>query len=414
MGVLIITLKINEERFLNNFALSSAIGATKNHGLHRLALSDEDKKMRDQFVELLKRANLQVRIDDFGNIYGRREGRMKDAPAITFGSHLDTQPYGGRYDGVLGVLAGLEVMETLNDHDIVTDYPLEVINFTNEEGARFNPPILGSGAVTGRFSKDFVYNLKDSEGIRFEDALERINYKGAKENRLANVKCYLELHIEQAPTLDEENIDIGIVEGLYGLTRLNVKVKGASNHAGGARMQGRQDALLAACYMVIEANKVTNEIDNLRTTVGKINNYPNVINVIPGYVEFVVDIRHPQDELRKKATQQLSSNFETIAKMHNVSCETSIEWEYNMVPFDEDLNKAIENVAKKLNYSYMRLYGGPGHDAKYMSTYTPTALIFVKSVKGISHSEEELTYDEDLVKGANVLLHTVLSLSLKK
>lgn len=404
-------LTINATRFLKNFATSSSIGATENNGLHRLTLTEEDKQMRDVYVDLLKKANLEVRIDDFGNIYARREGKLQDAPAVTFGSHLDTQHYGGRFDGVLGVLAGLEVMETLNDHQIETDYPLELINFTNEEGARFNPPILGSGAVTGQFTKEFVYNLKDSDGIRFEDALTEIGYKGLEQNRLSNVKNFIELHIEQGPILDNENKEIGIVQGLQGLTRLNVKVLGATNHAGGARMQDRKDALLAASYMIIAVNKMTEEIEDLRITVGKIDNYPNSINVIPGTVEFVVDIRHPKDDVKNKSVTLIQEQLQEVAVSNNVSCETYIDWAYDTVPFDQDVIKAIGESAEELDYSAMDLYGGPGHDAKYMSTYTPTGLIFVKSIDGISHNESELTKDEDLIKGANVLLNTIVKLA---
>lgn len=404
-------LTINESRFLKNFATSSSIGGTKNNGLHRLTLTEEDKQMRDVYIRWLEEANLEVRIDDFGNIYARREGKKKNAPAVTFGSHLDSQFYGGRFDGVLGVLAGLEVMETLNDHQIVTDYPLELINFTNEEGARFNPPILGSGAVTGKFSKEYVYNLQDENGVRFEDALIHIGYKGEEENRLKDAKCFVELHIEQGPILDNENKDIGIVLGLQGLTRLNVDVYGFTNHAGGARMQDRQDALLAASHMIIAVNKMTEEIKDLRITVGKIHNYPNSINVIPGKVEFVIDIRHPEDAIKNKSVTLIQERVKQIAKENNVTCETYVDWAYDMVPFDSDVLEKVRESVKELHYTSLDLYGGPGHDAKYMSTYTPTGLIFVKSINGVSHNENERTEDEDLIKGANVLLHTVLKLA---
>lgn len=405
------TLTINETRFLKNMDKSSTIGATENNGLNRLTLTEEDKEMRDHFIQLLKEANLEVRIDDFGNIYGRREGKIKNAPAIAFGSHLDTQPCGGRFDGILGVLSGLEVMQTLNDHDIHTDYSLELINFTNEEGARFNPPLLGVGGVTGIFTKDFVYNVKDSENITFEEALTTIGYKGLESNRLQNVKSYVELHIEQGPILDNEDIDIGVVQGIQGLTRVNVRVEGVTNHAGGARMEERKDALLAAAYMIIAANKITEEIEGLRVTVGKIDNFPNVINVIPGLAEFVIDVRHDRDEMRKKSVELIKEQMHQLAKEHNVQCEVARGWEYDMVPFDKNIIQKVSESAKLLNYSTMDVYSGPGHDAKYMSTYAPTAMIFVKSVDGFSHNERELTENEDLVKGANVLLHTVLRLA---
>ncbi|VEF49840.1 N-carbamoyl-L-amino acid amidohydrolase [Bacillus freudenreichii] len=405
------TLKINETRFLTYMEKSSSIGATENNGLNRLTLTEEDKEMRDTFIKLLKEANLEVRVDDFGNIYGRREGKIKDAPVIAFGSHLDTQPCGGRFDGILGVLAGLEVMQTLNDHGIETDYPLELINFTNEEGARFNPPLLGAGGVTGIFTKDFIYSVKDSENITFEEALTAIGYKGLETNRLQDVKSYVELHIEQGPILDNENIDIGVVQGIQGLTRVNVRVEGVTNHAGGARMEERKDALLAAAYMIIAANKITKEIEGLRVTVGKIDNFPNVINVIPGSVEFVVDVRHDRDEMRDKSVELIKDRMHQLAREHNVQCEVTRGWEYDMVPFDKNVIQKIGDSAKSLNYSTMDVYSGPGHDAKYMSTYAPTAMIFVKSVNGVSHNENELTENEDLIKGANVLLNTVLQLA---
>ncbi|MFD1708869.1 M20 family metallo-hydrolase [Siminovitchia sediminis] len=407
------TLKINEARFLSYMAKSSSIGATENNGLNRLTLTEVDKEMRDLYIELLKEAKLEVRIDDFGNIYGRREGKIKNAPVIAFGSHLDTQPCGGRFDGILGVIAGLEVMQTLNDHEIITDYPLELINFTNEEGARFNPPMLGSGGITGNLTKDFIYDVKDSDHVRFEDALTAIGYKGQEANRLKEAKSFVELHIEQGPILDNENIDIGIVQGIQGLTRVNVKVKGVTNHAGGARMKDRKDALLAAAYMMIAANKMTEEIEGLRVTVGKIDNFPNVINVIPGLVEFVIDMRHDRDEVRHQAVQLIEERLYELATEHNVSCEVHRGWEYNMVPFDPSVIQKIREAVNDLNYSAMDLYSGPGHDAKYMSTYTPTAMIFVKSVDGVSHNENEWTEDEDLIKGANVLLNTVLGLAQK-
>lgn len=403
---------INEKRFLDNFSISSTIGRTENNGLHRLALSETDKKMRDLYMELLMKAELDVRVDDFGNIYARKEGKKESAPAVTFGSHLDTQINGGRFDGVLGVLAGLEVMETLHDYHIQTDYPLELINFTNEEGARFNPPIVGSGAVTGQFSKQFVYNEQDENGIRFVEALTEIGYKGKEENRLSNTKCFVELHIEQGPILENENKEIGVVQGLQGLTRLNVEVYGCTNHAGGARMKDRKDALLAAAHMIIAVNEITKEIRDLRTTVGKINNHPNVINVIPDRVLFVVDIRHPKDEVKNKSVALIEERVQQIARETNVTCETYIDWAYDMVPFHQQITKTIKETCMELGYTTFALYGGPGHDAKYMSTYTPTGMIFVKSNKGISHNEQEFTEDADLIKGANVLLHTILKLAV--
>src|SRR5690625_3585013 len=210
-------ININEERFLDTLEVSSSIGKNEKGGLSRLALSESDRKMRDIFIDWLEQEGLAVRIDDFGNIYGRREGKLKDAPAVAIGSHLDTQPTGGRYDGILGVLAGLEVIRTLNENEIETKHPIEIINFTNEEGARFTPPMLGSGGIAGVFSKDYVYKRADDKLISFETALKEIGYQGIADNRIKNVKNYIELHIEQGPILEIENKDIGVVTGIQGI-----------------------------------------------------------------------------------------------------------------------------------------------------------------------------------------------------
>lgn len=227
----------------------------------------------------------------------------------------------------------------------------------------------------------------------------------------SDVKCFVELHIEQDPILDNENKDIGIVQGLIGLTRLNVKIFGATNHAGGARMKDRQDALLAASYMIIAVNKITEEMKDLRVTVGKILNYPNVINVISGAVEFVVDIRHTEDDLKNESVKLIQERLQYIAAENNVTCNAYIDWAYGKVPFDQSIIQAIETSVHDLDYSSIKLYGRPGHDAKNMSTFTPTAMIFIKSIDGISHSKYELTKDEDLIKGANVLFNTILKLA---
>lgn len=406
-------LMINKERLLHTINVSASIGTTENGGLSRLALSTEDKMMRDVFMGWLKDEGLEVRVDDFGNIYGRREGKLQDAPSVAIGSHLDTQPCGGKYDGILGVLASLEVIRVLNENNIETDYPIEVVNFTNEEGARFSPALLGSGGATNLFERDFVYNTKDDNGVLFIDALREIGYEGKEEHRIKNVKNYVELHIEQGPILDIEDKSIGVVEGIQGMDWLHVTVKGDTNHAGPTPMGSRKDALVAASKMVVRVNDITKSHEGLKTTVGKFEVKPNVTNVIPGEVVFSIDIRHESDEKKQQAWKELERDLQRIAKENDVAVEVQEEWSAEAVRFSDEVRDAISEAADAYEYSSMRLYSGPGHDSKYMNEVAQSGMIFVKSIGGISHNEAELTLDEDLVKGNNVLLHVVQKLATK-
>lgn len=407
-------LTINEQRFLNTFTISSSIGSTDDGGLHRLALSNEDKQMRDIFKQWMEEDGLNVRIDDFGNMYGRREGKLKDAPVVAFGSHLDTQPTGGRFDGILGVLSALEVIRVLNDEQYMTDYPLEIINFTNEEGARFRPPMLGSGGVAKVFDKNTIYSTTDDNGHLYEETLEAIDYKGNKENRLGQIKNFVELHIEQGPILEKEGKDIGIVSGIQGMNWLNIEIKGATNHAGPTPMDSRKDSLAAAAEMIVKAHTLPNQFPGLLTTVGKIDNYPNTVNVVSGHTTFKLDIRHPNNQVREMAIVKFKREIKAIAASSQVQVEITEDWDSPTVDFDDGVLQAIETACNKRGYSTLMMFSGPGHDAKYMSYLGKTAMIFVKSIDGISHNEKELTLKSDLVKGANVLLDVVLQLASQK
>jgi|SRR5690625_239466 len=407
-------LTINEQRFLNTFTISSSIGTTDKGGLHRLALSNEDKQMRDIFKQWMEEDGLSVRIDDFGNMYGRREGKLKDAPAVAFGSHLDTQPTGGRFDGILGVLSALEVIRVLNDEQYMTDYPLEIINFTNEEGARFRPPMLGSGGVAEVFDKNTIYSKTDDNGHLYEEALEAIGYKGNEENRLGQIKNFVELHIEQGPILEKEEKDIGIVSGIQGMNWFNIEIKGATNHAGPTPMDSRKDSLAAAAEMIVRAHALPNQFPGLLTTVGKVDNYPNVVNVVSGHTTIKLDIRHPNDQVREAAIAQFKSDIEAIAASSQVQVGITEDWDSPTVHFDDEVLQAIETASNRHGYSIHTMFSGPGHDAKYMSYLGKTAMIFVKSIDGVSHNEKELTLEHDLVKGTNVLLDVVLQLANQK
>lgn len=411
MRVIFKEIRINEKRFLSTMKDSSCIGATQGKGLNRLALSKEDQQMRDLFVKWLKEAQLDVRIDDFGNIYGHKKGKLRKAPPIVIGSHLDTQPNGGKYDGILGVLAGLEVIRTLNDNEITTDYPIEIVNFTNEEGARFEPPMLGSGGIANIFERDFIYNIKDVNGVTFKEALREIGYLGLKTNRLTKAKAYVELHIEQGPILDCEDISIGVVEGVQGMSWIDVAIIGEKNHAGPTPMYYRKDALLGASNMIFLIYKYVESVKDLKVTIGRLNIDPNIPNVIPGRVQFSIDIRHPNDDLKIEAIENIKNIIHTQAKLNQLKASINLKWDSPAVYFSENIKNTIESMANSLNYSTLRLYSGPGHDAKYMQTITDSGMIFVKSKDGISHREDEFTSNEDLIKGVNVLLQTVLSIA---
>ncbi|AND40444.1 M20 family metallo-hydrolase [Cytobacillus oceanisediminis] len=404
-------LMVNRKRLLDTINVSSSIGALENGGLNRLALTEEDKKMRNIFVKWLQEEKLDVRVDDLGNIYGRRKGKLNNSPAVAIGSHLDTQPCGGRFDGILGVLTALEVVRTLNENNIETDYPIEIVNFTNEEGARFEPPMLGSGGVAGEFTTDFIYNTKDNENISFQEALKKIQYMGDEKHRLRDIKYFIELHVEQGPILEKNNKLIGIVEGIQGISWLNVKVVGETNHAGPTPMEDRKDALAPSAKMVTKVYEITNEIEGLKTTVGKLNVKPNITNVIPGEVEFMIDVRHKDDEIRAGTIDRLREQLGTIAVMNNVEVTISTDWNSDAVLFSSEVMDAISEAAGVLGYSTLRLFSGPGHDAKYISKMADTGMIFLPSINGISHNEKELTLEDDIEKGANVLLNTILKLA---
>ncbi|MGV3265251.1 M20 family metallo-hydrolase [Cytobacillus pseudoceanisediminis] len=404
-------LMVNRKRLLDTINVSSSIGALENGGLNRLALTEEDKKMRNIFVKWLQEEKLDVRVDDLGNIYGRRKGKFNDSPAVAIGSHLDTQPCGGRFDGILGVLTALEVIRTLNENNIETNYPIEIVNFTNEEGARFEPPMLGSGGVAGEFTTDFIYNTKDNENISFQEALKKIQYMGDEKHRLRDIKYFIELHVEQGPILEKNNKLIGIVEGIQGISWLNVKVVGETNHAGPTPMEDRKDALAPSAKMVTKVYEITNEIEGLKTTVGKLNVKPNITNVIPGEVEFMIDVRHKDDEIRAGTIDRLREQLGTIAVMNNVEVTISTDWNSDAVLFSSEVMDAISEAAGVLGYSTLRLFSGPGHDAKYISKMADTGMIFLPSINGISHNEKELTLEDDIEKGANVLLNTILKLA---
>jgi N-carbamoyl-L-amino-acid hydrolase len=399
-------LRVNGKRLRSTLEEMAKIGATPDGGVQRLTLTDEDKRARDLFVKWLKEINCEITIDEMGNIFGRRSGRNNALPPVMSGSHIDSQPKGGRFDGILGVMGTLEVLRTLHEHSIQTERPMVIVDWTNEEGSRFAPAMVSSGVWAGALQRDWAYDRRDIAGKRFEDELIRIGYKGSAPCKKFPVHCYYEYHIEQGPMLERQNKQIGAPKGILCLHWYDVYLTGEANQVGPTPMEGRHDALVAAAEMILHVNQLPARMGgNLVATVGEIQNYPNSRNIIPDRVHFTVDIRSWDDDHALKAWDLLRKDFESAAAKHGCPIRIDETWRVNHSPFDEKLVKRVLDVATELGYSSLLWVSGAGHDASYTNQVCPTAMIFVPSIGGRSHVEVENTRWEDCEAGANVLLH---------
>jgi N-carbamoyl-L-amino-acid hydrolase len=408
-------LRVNGKRLQGSLEEMAKIGATPGGGVQRLTLSDEDKKARDLFVKWLEELDLEVTIDEMGSIFGRRAGKNNGLAPVMSGSHIDSQPKGGRFDGILGVMGPLEVLRTLHENNIETERPIVVVDWTNEEGSRFAPAMVASGVWAGALERAWVYDRTDINGKRFEDELSRIGYKGSVPAQKWPVHAYYEYHIEQGPILEREGKIIGAPKGILCLHWYDVYLKGEANQVGPTPMAGRHDALCAAAEMIIKVNELPDRVGgNMVATVGEIQNYPNSRNIIPDNVHFTVDIRSWDDDHALNAWRLVRKDFEDIASRRG--CPMSIEetWRVAHSPFDEKMVQRILDVAEELGYSSLRLVSGAGHDASYMNQICPTAMIFVPSIGGRSHVEVENTTWGDCEAGANVLLHAILQSANEK
>jgi N-carbamoyl-L-amino-acid hydrolase len=407
-------LRVNGERLRAALEEMAKIGATPGGGVQRLALSDEDKQARDLFVNWLNEIGLDVMIDEMGNIFGKRAGKSKDLPPVMSGSHIDSQPKGGRFDGILGVMGALEVLRTLKDNAIETERPIVIVDWTNEEGSRFAPAMVGSGVWTGKLDKDWVYGRVDIHGKRFGEELERIGYKGKPPAKKWPVHAYYEYHIEQGPLLEREKKLLGVPKGIVCLHWYDIYVEGTANQVGPTPMEERNDALCAAAEMILKVNGLPAKMGgNMVATVGEVHNLPNSRNIIPDRVHFTVDIRSWDDELAIRAWEDLKADFEGIAARRGCPIRIEETWRVGHIPFEARLMERIMETAKQLGYPSHYMVSGAGHDASYMSQVAPTAMIFVPSIGGRSHVEVENTTWEDCEAGANVLLHCILQSALE-
>jgi len=402
-------LRIDGARLRASLEEMAKIGATPGGGVQRLTLSDEDKRGRDQIVKWMKEIDLAVTIDEMGNIFGRRAGKNDSLPPVMSGSHADSQPKGGRFDGILGVMGALEVMRTLHDNKVRTERPLVIVDWTNEEGSRFAPAMVSSGVWAGALERDWVYARTDINGKKFGEELERIGYKGKVPAAKWPVHAYYEFHIEQGPMLERQKRTIGAPKGILCLHWYDVYLTGEANQVGPTPMEGRHDALCAAAEMILAVNTLPDRMHgNMVATVGEIQNKPNSRNIIPDGVHFTVDIRSWDDEHALKAWELLKTDFHEIAARRGTPIRIDETWRCPHAPFAEPLVRRVLDTAGELGYSSLHMVSGAGHDASYMNQVCPTAMIFVPSIGGRSHVEVENTSWSDCEAGANVLLHCLL------
>ncbi|MEK3663037.1 Zn-dependent hydrolase [Paenibacillus sp. FSL F4-0236] len=401
---------VNGERLKNTIEAFADYGRTDNNGVTRLSLTEEDLKVRDYFRSCCEELGMSVKVDDMGTMYATLAG-VESGPPIVIGSHMDTVKKGGRFDGILGVIAGLEVVRTLVDHGIKPKLSVTIMNFTNEEGARFEPSMMASGVLAGKFDKAEMLNKKDPEGITFGEALEESGYEGDASNRITEATAYLELHIEQGPVLEQEELSIGLVDCVVGMACYEIEVTGESDHAGTTPMAMRKDALFAATDLITELrNKLSGLDSELVYTMGRMNVFPNIHTVIPNKVIFTIEARHKDMEIVREVEAIIHSLPEML-----LDCGVSKTklWGRETVWFDPGICDLVEQAAQALGYSKRKIASGAGHDAQFVASFLPSAMVFVPSVKGKSHCEEEFTSYEDCEKGVNVILETVLLLLSK-
>jgi N-carbamoyl-L-amino-acid hydrolase len=403
-------ITINGSRLWASLMEMAKIGATPKGGVCRLALTDLDKQGRDLFVQWCREAGCSVKVDRMGNIFARRPGRNDSLAPVGTGSHLDSQPTGGRFDGVYGVLAGLEVIRTLNDHGIETERPVEASVWTNEEGSRFAPAMVASGVYAGVFTLDYGLSRADVDGKTMGEELQRIGYAGPEPVGGRPVHAFFETHIEQGPILEAEGQTIGVVTDAQGQRWYELVLTGQDSHAGPTPMPVRRDALLGAAKVIQLVNEIGLAHAPLAvSTVGMLNVSPNSRNVIPGKVFLTVDFRCPDNAELTKMDAELKAGVARIAAAGRLEHDLKQIFQYDCVHFDESCVRMVREGAQRLGYVTRDIVSGAGHDACYMSMVTPTAMIFVPCVGGISHNEIEDARPEWIEAGGNVLLQAMLA-----
>jgi beta-ureidopropionase / N-carbamoyl-L-amino-acid hydrolase len=396
-------IRIDGARLVSRLMALSKIGATPEGGCRRLALSDEDRQGRDWLVGQMQGLGLAVRIDAIGNIVGILKG-AEEGPAVILGSHIDTVGSGGRYDGALGVIGGLEVVATLRDLGLTPKRDIAVIAFTNEEGARFHPDMLGSYVWAGGLSVEDAYAEKDADGAVLGEEIRRIGYDGPEAPGFLKAHAYFELHIEQGPVLEQEGGGIGAVTGIQAITWLELVLGGQPNHGGTTPMKYRKDAGLMAARINLFAHEVTHRIPGQLANMGFIRTEPGNVNVVPEKVTVTLDLRNPDGALLDEAEAAIRAYCAEACETHGITFSFRDLARFPATPFADPMIDKVEAAAKTLGMPVRRMISGAGHDAQMMARLCPTAMVFVPSIGGLSHNPREFSTDADIVAGANVLL----------
>jgi len=402
--------KVNKDRLWDSLMEMAKIGATKKGGCCRLTLTDLDKQGRELYIKWAEEAGCTVKVDAIGNIMCTRPGEDMSLKPVGTGSHLDTQPTGGKFDGVFGVLAGLEVVRSLNDHNVKTKHPIEISVWTNEEGSRFAPAMMGSGVVSGRFTLEEILDSTDVDGLRLGDELERIGFAGPEPVTGRAFHAFFETHIEQGPYLEAEEKQVGVVTGGQGQRWFNAKIIGQESHAGTTPMHLRNDALIASSQLVLKVEEIAKAHPPGCGTVGFMQVMPNSRNTIPGVIEMSIDLRHPIDEELTAMDADLKAAIAEI-EQSGVKIELDPFWYYEPIHFDTDCVSAVRKATEDLGYSHMDIIAGAGHDACYVSDFAPTSMVFTPCLNGISHNEIESTTPEECEGGASVLMNAMLTMA---
>ena len=403
-------ISINSERLWDTLMTMAKIGPGIAGGNNRQTVTPEDGEARKLLQKWSEDAGMTMKVDQLGSMFFKREGTDKNALPVVIGSHLDTQPTGGKYDGVLGVLAGLEIVRTLNDLNIQTKHPIFVVNWTNEEGSRFPPAMMASAGYAGIYGVDTLLSAKDAEGNIFGDELDKIGWKGSEPVGAQKFHCYYELHIEQGPILETEGIDIGIVTHGQGLKWLEFKLNGKEQHTGTTPMNVRKDTSLAMSEIILAVNNIANQNQpNALGSVGHIEVSPNSRNVIAGETLFTVDIRSPDIDKLNKMEKELEEAANEICRKYNIEINIEQIGGFDPVKFDEECLDHLRTNAKKFGYSYKDIVSGAGHDACWINTVVPSAMIMCPCVDGLSHNEAEEIKPEWAYSSTNVLLHSAIA-----
>jgi beta-ureidopropionase / N-carbamoyl-L-amino-acid hydrolase len=403
-------LRIDPERLWSSLMETAAIGATAKGGINRQTLTAEDAQVRSWFRREAEALGCRVTVDEIGNMLAVRAGRRADLAPIALGSHLDTQPTGGKFDGAYGIMAGLEVIRTLNDFNYETQRPVEVAVWTNEEGSRFAPAMVASGVFAGVFDLDYGLSRKDTDGKSMGEELARIGYAGAEPVGGRKVAAFFEAHIEQGPILEAEKKTIGVVGGAQGQRWYEVVLTGQEAHAGPTPMRRRKDALVGAARLVTAVNRIGLENQPYAcATVGMMQVSPNSRNTIPGKVFFTIDFRHPDDATLSKMDAAIRAEAEKVAKEIGLELDLKQIWYSPPVKFADGCVAAVRSAAEELGMPHMDIISGAGHDACYISRVAPTGMVFVPCENGISHNEIENATKEDLAAGCDVLLRAIVT-----